>query len=144
LERRGKNAWPSLRTSIPERGYFQAWYQIGGILAKAKAPAAARLYLSYLISKAHQDPVWTFPVRTDVAPAPGLRPISEYSNASPAGFAGFMADRGKIERWRFIFEGFIGPVEGVDPNTLKCDACRSRGRFDVLCRLVGICISQIK
>ena len=108
----------SLKTSIPARGYFQAWYQIGGILAKAKAPAAARLYLSYLLSKNHQDPAWTFPARNDVAPAPGLKPIGDYSNASPAGFAAFMEDRGKVERWRFIFEGFIGPAEGVNPNTL--------------------------
>ncbi len=108
----------SIRTTIPERGYFQAWFQIGGILAKAKAPEAARLYLSYLLSKAHQDPAWTFPARTDVAAAPGLKAIGEYSNASPAGFAAFMADRGKVERWRFIFESLIGPVEGVNPNTL--------------------------
>ncbi|WP_020560061.1 ABC transporter substrate-binding protein [Thiofilum flexile] len=108
----------SLKTTIPEHGYFQAWYQIGGILAEAKAPAAARLYLSYLLSKAHQNPAWTFPARTDVAPLEGFKPISHYSNASPAGFAAFMADRGQVERWRFIFESLIGPVEGVNPNTL--------------------------
>lgn len=108
----------TMKTTIPEHGYFQAWYQIGGILAKARAPAAARLYLSYLLSRAHQNPAWTFPARTDVAPAPGLKPIGAYSNASPAGFAKFMTDRGKVERWRFIFEGLIGPAEGVNPNTL--------------------------
>lgn len=108
----------TMKTTIPERGYFQAWYQIGGILAKAKAPAAARLYLSYLLSTAHQNPVWAFPARNDVEAAAGLKPIADYSNASPAGFAKFMADRGKVERWRFIFESLIGPAEGANPNTL--------------------------
>jgi hypothetical protein len=42
-----------------------------------------------------------------------------YSNTSPWGFKRLMADRAaRVERLRGIFEQFIGPVEGVDPNTL--------------------------
>ena len=108
----------SLRTTVPGRGYFQAWYQIGGILARAQHPRAAELYLSYMLTREHQSPEWAFPARKDIAPLPPHQALHRYSNASPAGFAKWMEDRAQIERWRFIFESLIGPVEGENPNNL--------------------------
>jgi len=51
-------------------------------------------------------------VRTDVAPAGGLKPIWEYSNANLDGFPEFMNDRAEAERWKQTFALYFGEVQG--------------------------------
>jgi hypothetical protein len=70
------------------------------------------------MSPEYQNNAWQWPVRTDVPVSGGESHIDTYSNTSPMGFRNFMDDRAGVERWRGIFERVIGPVEGVDPNTL--------------------------
>jgi ABC-type Fe3+ transport system substrate-binding protein len=74
------------RTADP----FVAWGQREAILAKAKHPAAAKLFLNWQRSTERQtSDGWS--VRTDVAPPAGLKRVSQYANADIDGFPAFMA-----------------------------------------------------
>jgi len=108
-----------LRFRIPERSFFQSWYQTGTIPRAARNKWAARLYLSFWLSRPQQESVFQWPAREDVAMAPGFGPVRHLPNTSPAGFRDFMHDRGRVERLKGIFENYIGPVEGPNPNTLE-------------------------
>lgn len=95
---------------------FMAWGQRAAILAAAKHPAAAKLYLNWQISTAVQQNAFNgWSVRTDVTPAGGLEPIWRYPNSHLAGFPAFMADRADVERWRQTFALYFGEVVG-DPS----------------------------
>jgi hypothetical protein len=59
-----------------------------------------------------------WPAREDVAIPAGFRHVRQYPNTSPAGFREFMCDRARAERLKGIFENYIGPVLGENPNTL--------------------------
>lgn len=45
--------------------------------------------------------------------------VRRYTNTSPHGFREFMRDRARVERLRGLYENFIGPVVGPNPNTLE-------------------------
>ncbi|MBS0468494.1 MAG: ABC transporter substrate-binding protein [Proteobacteria bacterium] len=107
-----------LRFRIPERTYFQSWYQTGAIVSSAKNKWAARLYLSFWLSQSQQQNVFQWPAREDIALPAGFRHVRHYPNTSPHGFREFMRDRARVERLRGIYENFIGPIEGPNPNTL--------------------------
>jgi ABC-type Fe3+ transport system substrate-binding protein len=90
-----------------------AWGQRAAILAKAKHPAAAKLYLNWSLSVPVQQASFDgWAVRTDVQPQGGLKPIWEYPNANLDGFPAFMADRAEVERWRQTFTLYFGEVQG--------------------------------
>lgn len=107
-----------LRFRIPEYTFFQSWYQTGAVVSASDNKWAARLYLSFWLSRAQQEKVFQWPAREDVALPPGFRHVRHYSNTSPHGFREFMRDRARVERLKGIFENYIGPVEGPNPNTL--------------------------
>ncbi|MGY4970878.1 ABC transporter substrate-binding protein [Streptomyces nigrescens] len=104
---------------LPTDDPFMAWGQRAAILAKARHTAAAKLYMNWLLSSemqaANNDFGW--PVRTDVPPAPGMKPIWEYDNAHLEGFAAFMADRAEVERWRQTLTLYVGEVHGAPSPT---------------------------
>lgn len=101
------------RFILPEKGKFVAWAQRAAILKDAEHPAAAKLYLSWLLDKDTQQNVWyMWPVRTDVAPPAGYKHIWEYPNADLKGFENFMADRDGAERFRAQVRLFVGDVQG--------------------------------
>jgi ABC-type Fe3+ transport system substrate-binding protein len=105
---------PGVRWVVPDGHPFMAWGQRAAILARAKHPAAAKLYLNWSISpgvQQHSFDGWS--VRTDVTPAGGLKPIWEYPNAHLDGFARFMADRTEVERWKQTFALYFGEVQGA-------------------------------
>lgn len=98
------------RTADP----FVAWGQREAILAKAKHPAAAKLFLNWQLSTERQtSDGWS--VRTDVAPPAGLKRVWQYANADIDGFPAFMADRAAAERLRQQMTVYIGEVKG-DPT----------------------------
>lgn len=107
-----------MRFLLPHVDFFQSWYQTGAIFKAARNKAAARLYLSFWLSRAQQQNVAQWPAREDIRLPDGFKHVRWYSNTSPWGFRQFMSDRAKVERLRGLFEQFIGPVEGVNPNTL--------------------------
>ena len=105
----------TMRMILPRDDYFQSWYQVGGILANAPHPAAAKLYMGYRLSLQAQQNSAQWPARKDVS-VPNWQPIGDYPNTDPAGFRDFMADRGRVERFRGVMEDIIGPVVGDNPT----------------------------
>jgi ABC-type Fe3+ transport system substrate-binding protein len=101
------------RWVVPDGHPFMAWGQRAAILARAKRPAAAKLYLNWAISPAVQQNAFNgWSVRTDVTPNGGLKPIWQYPNAHLDGFPQFMADRAEVERWKQTFALYFGEVQG--------------------------------
>ncbi|MER5182526.1 ABC transporter substrate-binding protein [Streptomyces sp. NPDC002896] len=107
-----------VRFRIPERTFFQSWYQTGALFKASRHKAAGRLYLSWWLSAQQQARVFQWPAREDVPVPDGFRHVRWYDNTSPWGFWEFMHDRARVERLKGIFENYIGPVQGPDPNTL--------------------------
>jgi ABC-type Fe3+ transport system substrate-binding protein len=101
------------RFVLPERDPFMAWAQRAAILAGARHPAAAKLYLNWWLSKQTQSDFYMWSVRTDVAPRPGYRPIWAYPNANLDGFDRFMNDRAQAEHFRQQLALYVGEVQGA-------------------------------
>lgn len=102
------------RFVLPTNDPFLTWAQTGAIFKDAKHPAAAKLYLSWMLSLPMQSTPRQFPLRKDVQPLPGYKPIEQY-NTSPEDFRAFMRDRARVERLKSLFERLIGPVQGISP-----------------------------
>jgi ABC-type Fe3+ transport system substrate-binding protein len=104
----------AVRWVVPDGHPFMAWGQRAAILAEAKRPAAAKLYLNWALSAAVQQNAFNgWSVRTDVTPTGGLKPIWTYQNANLEGFPRFMADRAEVERWKQTFLLYLGEVQGA-------------------------------
>lgn len=101
------------RFVLPENAGFVAWAQRAAIFKEAKHPAAAKLYLSWLLDKETQQNVWyMWSVRTDVPAPAGYKPIWQYPNANLKGFEQFMGDRAALEQFRSQVRLFVGDVKG--------------------------------
>ena len=103
-----------LRFVLPTNDPFLTWAQTGAIFKDAKHPAAAKLYVSWMLSLPNASHPRQFPVRMDVAPPAGFKALDQY-NTSPEDFLAFMRDRSRVERLRSLFERLIGPVQGISP-----------------------------
>lgn len=104
---------PGVQWAIPAGHPFMAWGQRAAILRGATNPEAARLYLSWQLSKPVQEFSFSgWSVRTDVTPPGGLAPIWTNPDANLDGFPRFMADRAAAERWRQTFALYFGEVQG--------------------------------
>ena len=102
--------------TLPADDFFQSWAQTAAILAEAKHPAAAKLYLNWLLSKSFQQtavPQWS--VRSDVPPPPGYRPILAYGNTSHLEFHEFMKNRAAVEQFKSQIELYVGAPQGPNP-----------------------------
>ena len=111
----GLKADPSAKSRfvLPEKAGFVAWAQRAAIFKDAKHPAAAKLYLNWLLDKDTQQNVWyMWSVRTDVAPPQGYKHIWQYPNANLKGFEKFMADRAALEQFRGQVRLYVGDVQG--------------------------------
>jgi ABC-type Fe3+ transport system substrate-binding protein len=84
-----------------------------GIFAKAKHPNAAKLFLAFAISREQQQRTaasGAIPVRGDVGPAAGLKPLASYRIAD--GYIDFISNEARTRELRQKFEGYIGPPRG--------------------------------
>ena len=111
----GLKADPSANAKfeLPKNGDFVAWAQRAAIFKDAPHPAAAKLYLNWLLDKQTQQNVWyMWSVRTDVPAPQGYKPIWEYKNANLKGFENFMANRAAVEQFRAKVHLFVGDVKG--------------------------------
>lgn len=102
------------RFVLPTSDPFLTWAQTGAIFKDAKHPAAAKLYVSWMLSKPVNATPRQFPLRKDIAPPAGFKPLDQY-NTSPEDFLAFMRDRARVERLKSLFERLIGPVQGISP-----------------------------
>ncbi|MFI5619750.1 ABC transporter substrate-binding protein [Streptomyces sp. NPDC051567] len=103
------------RWALPTRGHpFMAWAQRAAILKQGAHPAAAKLYLNWMLSPELQQASYSgWSVRRDVRLKGGLRPIWEYEDANLDGFPAFMEDRAKVEQLKQTFALYFGEVEGA-------------------------------
>jgi ABC-type Fe3+ transport system substrate-binding protein len=109
---------PDATVVLPSKDPFNSWAQHGAILAGAKHKAGAKLFTSWLNSRATQENViatWTWSVRSDVAPPTGLKPLSSYKTTDALAFPDFMRDRAAVERFRSQVQLYVGQVTGADP-----------------------------
>jgi len=102
------------RFVLPTSDPFLTWAQTGAIFKDAKHPAAAKLYVSWQLSLPVASNPRQFPIRKDVAPPAGYKPLDQY-NTSPEDFLAFMRNRARVERLKSLFERLIGPVQGISP-----------------------------
>ena len=106
--------WANIRFVLPKNDPFLTWAQTGAIFKDAKHPAAAKLYVSWQLSRPMASNPRGFPLRRDVAPPTGFQSIDQYKT-SPEDFRAFMRDRARVERLKSLFERLIGPVQGISP-----------------------------
>ena len=81
--------------------------------AKAKHPNAAKLFLTFSLSKEQQERfvkrnIWS--ARRDLNPPKGFKPLTSYRIADR--FIEFISDGDEADRLRKRFEKIIGPVSG--------------------------------
>ena len=98
-----------LKTVMSEKDRSPVFYTAGGILKAAPHPNAAKLYLSWQLSKEVQgkDPVAYSP-RRDVPPPAGMPPLTSprFANA----YRDFLGDGSKMVALRARYEKLTGPV----------------------------------
>jgi ABC-type Fe3+ transport system substrate-binding protein len=111
-------AGSNVRMFLPRTDEFLAWPQEAAIFEQARHPAAAKLYMSWLLSKEFQESMtFQWPVRRDVAAPGGIRPVFEYTD--PTAFHDFMRDRERVERLRSQIELMLGPARGPNPAAVE-------------------------
>jgi ABC-type Fe3+ transport system substrate-binding protein len=91
--------------------------------AKAKHPNAAKLFLSFSLSKDEQERfvkrnIWS--ARSDVGPPNGFKPLASYRVAK--GFIAFISDAKNATRLRMRFEKIIGQISGEYINVAPTSA----------------------
>lgn len=106
------------RLILPEKDPFVLWAQTAAIFKKAKHPAAAKLYISWLVDKKQQaqPEAWSWSVRDDVAAPDPFKSIWSYPNVDPTDFPKFMQDREAVEIFRNQIGLIFGQVKGPNPN----------------------------
>jgi ABC-type Fe3+ transport system substrate-binding protein len=82
-----------------------------GIFRDAPHPAAARLYLSWLLQPAQQARSPLFSTRNDVPSPAGLAPLLSYRLAND--YVGFVSDAARLRERRARYEQLIGPVRNA-------------------------------
>ncbi|MEE4598346.1 extracellular solute-binding protein [Streptomyces sp. DSM 41524] len=108
--------------TYPQHSPWIAWPQTGAILKNAPHKAAAKLYLSWVLSKQTQQDVlgsWAWSVRNDVAAPSGRKGIFDYKNMNPLGLRDFMSDRAALDRYKALITLYVGEVKGVKPSDPK-------------------------
>ncbi|QSY49305.1 MULTISPECIES: ABC transporter substrate-binding protein [Streptomyces] len=103
------------KTSIPEKSPWVAWPQTGAILKDAPHKAAAKLYMSWILSKQYQEKSYGWSSRTDVATPAGRKGIFDYVNMNPLGLGKFMSDRAALDRYKARINLYVGDVKGANP-----------------------------
>jgi len=94
--------------AFPARDAMATFFVTAGIFKGAPHPNAAKLFLDWYMAKEQQSRTGTFSARTDVAPPPGLKPLSAYK--IEAGYRQFVTDQKRLAALRKRFESYTGPV----------------------------------
>jgi ABC-type Fe3+ transport system substrate-binding protein len=78
------------------------------ILKEAPHPNAAKLFVSWFLSREQQSRIGVYSSRADVPPPAGLMPLSAYRLAD--GYLEFVSDATQLAALRQRFEKYTGPV----------------------------------
>jgi ABC-type Fe3+ transport system substrate-binding protein len=82
-------------------------FLVGAAIFKhAPHPNAAKLYLTWYLAKEQQSRSGTFSPRSDVAPPPGLEPLSSYN--IDRGYRALVSDEARLTQLRTRLRSYIG------------------------------------
>jgi ABC-type glycerol-3-phosphate transport system substrate-binding protein len=94
---------------MSEKDKSPVFFTAGGILKDAPHPNAAKLFLTWILSKEQQGRVPAFySPRGDMPPPEGLPPLSSPRFAN--GYRDFLGDGARLPALRKRYEVFTGPV----------------------------------
>jgi len=104
LKRQGQ----SVDSHIPSEDALPIWPLTGAIFKDAAHPAAAKLFLSCLLSPEQQAKLPTWSPRSDVPPPNGYQPLLSYNVAND--YIAFLSNQSQVAELRKRFESYTGPV----------------------------------
>ncbi len=104
------------RFTLPVHSPFVSWAQTAAILKKSPHPAAAKLYISWLLSTPVQSSGATWSPRADIPVPPGYRSIFAYPNTDPTALRRFLSDRESLDRFKARIQLYVGDVTGPSPT----------------------------
>ena len=97
-----------LALAAPASDRMPMFFTSEAILKDAPHPNAAKLYVSWFLSKEQQSRIGVFSSRSDVPPPEGLMPLSGYRLAD--GYLKFVTNEKRLTALRQRFEKYTGPV----------------------------------
>jgi ABC-type Fe3+ transport system substrate-binding protein len=97
-----------LALAAPARDRLPMFFTSEAILKDAPHPNAAKLYVSWFLSKEQQSRIGVYSSRADVPPPAGLMPLSGYRLAND--YLKFVTDQKRLAALRQRFEKYTGPV----------------------------------
>jgi ABC-type Fe3+ transport system substrate-binding protein len=97
-----------LALAAPARDRMPMFFTSEAILKDAPHPNAAKLYVSWFLSREQQSRIGVYSSRADVPPPAGLMPLSGYRLAN--NYLKFVTDQKRLVALRQRFEKYTGPV----------------------------------
>jgi ABC-type Fe3+ transport system substrate-binding protein len=97
--------------SGPTDDYLPIFFTAGAIFKDAPHPNAAKLYVSWYLSKAWQSQTGVYSSRSDVPSPPGLPPLSSFRLEER--YAEFVSSEHQLADLRRRFESYTGPVSNT-------------------------------
>jgi ABC-type Fe3+ transport system substrate-binding protein len=94
--------------AAPASDRLPVFFTSEAILKDAPHPNAAKLYVSWFLSKEQQSRIGVYSSRADVPPPAGLMPLSGYRLAND--YLKFVANERRLVALRQRFEKYTGPV----------------------------------
>lgn len=98
-----------LKIALPQADKIPVFFTAGGILKNAPHPNAAKLLVTWMLSKEQQgrNPA-AYSSRADMPPPAGMPPLTDPRFAN--GYRDFLGDGTRLPALRQRFEAFVGPV----------------------------------
>jgi ABC-type Fe3+ transport system substrate-binding protein len=103
-----QRAGGKLALAAPASDPVPIFFTAEAILKDAPHPNAAKLFVSWFLSKEWQSGTGVYSSRSDMAAPAGLEPLSKYQLA--AGYLQFVTNEQQLTELRKRFEGYTGPV----------------------------------
>lgn len=97
----------ALKIAISEKDKTPVFFTAGGILKKAPHPNAAKLLLTWMLSKERQNPAFYSP-RADMPQPAGMPSLTDPRFAN--GYRDFLGDGRQLPALRKRFEALVGPI----------------------------------
>jgi ABC-type Fe3+ transport system substrate-binding protein len=97
----------ALKIAMSEKDRTPVFFTAGGILKKAPHPNAAKLLVTWMLSKERHNPAFYSP-RGDMPPPAGMPPLTDPRFAN--GYRDFLGDGTRLPALRKRFVVFVGPV----------------------------------
>jgi ABC-type Fe3+ transport system substrate-binding protein len=103
-----QRAGAKLAVVAPKDDAMPVFFTAEGILKDAPHPNAAKLFVTWYLSKDWQEQTGIYSSRNDVSPPSGLKALSTYRLANR--YAQFVANEKELVRLRKQFEEYTGPI----------------------------------